>query len=378
MFRSDPYSQSIASNNDNRLFLNSNHQNYSIQYQGASKNPCQHVITTDLDDPITETYISRTLYLCKLPYDMTEDSVRELCEPFGDLKKVAVYPRKGIAFVEYFDIRKAEGARNTLKSSLVQGRIIDAQYSRGRDGRPSRDTNTGTLYIKPIVSNKTATDPNTEDDYKELFCAYGEVKKVSSNRKRESEKFVEFYDIRGAEASQKALNGYDFNGVILEIQFANTHSRTLNSDSRATASSRNSGVCNKSLRISSEERYKQQSSLNTKKKYKPIKCGTSRVLKRLVARDASHCELYSEFSKRNVNRNDLRVHPDFRLLYQSSAPFQETNNLGEFGKFPIITQRPSDDSTRTGNIAESLKTLLSTFKHQKYDIECNNSKNNAY
>ncbi|KAK9173569.1 RNA recognition motif domain protein family protein [Cryptosporidium meleagridis] len=376
MFRSGPYSQSISSNNDNRLFLNSNYQNYSIQYQGASKNPCQHVITTDLDVPFTETYISRTLYLCKLPYDMTEDSVRELCEPFGDLKKVTVYPRKGIAFVEYFDIRKAEGARNTLKSSLVQGRIIDAQYSRGRDGRLSRDINTGTLYIKPIVSNKTATDPNTEDDYKELFCAYGEVKKVSSNRKRESEKFVEFYDIRGAEASQKALNGYDFNGVILEIQFANTHSRTLNSDSRATRSGRSSGICDRSFCISSEGRYKQQPSLNTKKKCKPIKCGTSRVLKRLAPRDALDCELYSEFSKRSLNRNDLRIRPDFRFLCQSSAP-QATNNLGEFGKFPIITQRTSDDSTRTGNIVESLKTLLSTFKRPKCDNECNDSKNNA-
>ncbi|KAJ1605355.1 RNA binding protein [Cryptosporidium canis] len=356
MFRSGPYSQCIVNSNGERIFFGSDRQTCQIRSQIASKNPCQEIVSTTIGDSLTETYISRTIYLCKLPYDMTEDSVRELCEPFGDLKKVSVYPRKGIAFVEYFDIRKAEGARNTLKSSLVQGRIIDAQYSRGR---ASRDTNTGTLYIKPIIGDHMVADPNTEDDYKELFCAYGDVKKVSSNRKRESEKFVEFYDIRGAEASQKALNGYDFNGVILEIQFANTHSRTLNSDPN-NLYNRNCCVGKQSLRTLIQRKYNGYPSLS-KQKNSSNKCDISKKFERLVSKDLSHCGLNSDTSGQYSNRNLSNVHPGFNLLYQPSMNIQSIHSSDGFKRFTTTDHRNSDN-TRTGNIAESLKSLLSAFK----------------
>lgn len=41
------------------------------------------------------------------------------------------------------------------------------------------------------------------------------------------EKFVEFHDLRAAETAQEALNDMDFNGVKLEVQFANTQSKTM-------------------------------------------------------------------------------------------------------------------------------------------------------
>lgn len=80
-------------------------------------------------------------YLCGLQYDMTEGSLRELCELFGDIKKVVVHPCKRIAFVEYLDLTRAEGAKSTLKSSLIQRRRIDAHYSRGNCDSHSKDTN---------------------------------------------------------------------------------------------------------------------------------------------------------------------------------------------------------------------------------------------
>ncbi|KAH8742049.1 RNA binding protein [Cryptosporidium ryanae] len=220
--------------------------------------------------PNGETFISRTLYICKLPYDMTEDSVRQLCEPFGDLKKVSMCPRRGTALVEYFDIRRAEGARNTLKSSFIQGRVIDVQYSLDKDVKGSNDKNSGTLFIKTVTNGKIASDPNTMEDYKELFCAYGEVKKVSNNRKRVSEKFVEFYDTRSAEASQKALNGYDFNGVILEIQFANNQSRTLSSELRQNVCERNSFCCSRENKYHISDKFKKRrrSGVRNKRKSK--------------------------------------------------------------------------------------------------------------
>lgn len=113
-----------------------------------------------------------------------------------------------------------------MKCYLAQGRIVDSQYSRGRYCKPSKETNTRILYIKLIVSEQTATYQSTKDFYKAVLC-YGQVKNASSNLKCVS-KFVELYGIRGAEMPHKTLNGYDFYGAILETQFSNAQSRTLN------------------------------------------------------------------------------------------------------------------------------------------------------
>ncbi|KAF7458630.1 RNA recognition motif-containing protein [Cryptosporidium felis] len=361
MFRSGPYTETSENHYCEQLISDSNHLNSSCKVHDSFGGSSQRIISTTVDEQIMETYISRTLYLCKLPYDVTENSIRELCEPFGDLKKVAVYPRKGIAFVEYFDIRKAEGARNTLKSSLVQGRVIDAQYSRGNEVRYSRDINTGTLYIKPIINDKITSDPNTDDDYKELFCTYGEVKKVSSNRKRESEKFVEFYDIRGAEASQKALNGYDFNGVILEIQFANTQSRTLNYDSRNTQSNRN-GISSHLLRPNSifKQRYRSIVGLNTRNKI--VKYNTSNALRSPCIGDFSAQKNEFNDISRCILHNEIN-YQSFYHLNTAPSPNQKNRISNKFCESSLIPQYIYSGPTKTENIAESLKTLLSTFKH---------------
>ena len=134
---------------------------------------------------------------------------------------------------------------------------------------------------------------------------------------------------------------------------------------------------NQSLRIPNEVKHKRQLSFNTKKKNRLKKCGTSEMFKRLVARNVSDCELYSEFSKQHLSRNRINNHSDFSLSCPLPVPTQVTGNSGEFNKFIPITKHPSDDSTRTGNIAESLKILLSTFKRPITDIERDNSNNSA-
>ena len=47
----------------------------------------------------------------------------------------------------------------------------------------------GTLYIRPtngMSASTTLNDPNSLDAYRRLFSSYGDIKKVSVNRKRDS------------------------------------------------------------------------------------------------------------------------------------------------------------------------------------------------
>lgn len=48
-----------------------------------------------------EAYVSRTLYICKLPHNFNEDEIRQACAQYGDIRGVISYPTKQIAFVEY-------------------------------------------------------------------------------------------------------------------------------------------------------------------------------------------------------------------------------------------------------------------------------------
>lgn len=50
---------------------------------------------------LQEAYISRTLYICKLPPDFTEAQINEVLAAYGDIRKITCYPSRQIAFAEF-------------------------------------------------------------------------------------------------------------------------------------------------------------------------------------------------------------------------------------------------------------------------------------
>lgn len=188
----------------------------------------------DIDE---EPFVSRTLYFCRLPPDFTEDMIFDACARFGEVRKVTCYQSRQIAFAEYWDIRDAQKARHGLKTLRLNGRTVEVQYSKTQNEK-ARERNTGTLYVRPMTLERHFHDPNTLLQYRELFGKFGDVKKVNTNRKREAEKFIEFHDLRHAERALEALNGFVFNGVKLEVQFANQSSKTVSASALPAAKKR--------------------------------------------------------------------------------------------------------------------------------------------
>lgn len=77
-------------------------------------------------------------------------------------------------------------ARSSPRQSIVSLRFqIEVQYSKIVLDK-SKERNTGTLYVRPITTERNFYDPNTLQQYKDLFARYGDVKKVNANRKREA------------------------------------------------------------------------------------------------------------------------------------------------------------------------------------------------
>ena len=220
------------------LLGSSNATLYSNTYSRFQSNQTEGGVSWE--DPATEAWITRLLYICKLSHDVTEEQLQPLLENHGDIKKLKCIKSKGIAFVEYWDIRSSEKAHGKLKGCEIHGRTIDVQYSTGRSS--GREKNLGTLYVRPKISNSTLTDTNSVQSYEELFAKYGEVKQIKQNKSRSSsEKFVEFYDLRAAEAALESLNGFSHNGTPLYVQFSRNATRTLNKESSMAKMMRDGG-----------------------------------------------------------------------------------------------------------------------------------------
>jgi RNA recognition motif-containing protein len=87
------------------------------------------------------------IYIGNLPYDFTEEELREMFDQFGEVESVKIVMdkasggSKGFGFIEME--RKSEGkdAIQVLDQSAVRGRNIRVHAARPRNGRSQRSKN---------------------------------------------------------------------------------------------------------------------------------------------------------------------------------------------------------------------------------------------
>lgn len=88
----------------------------------------------------------KKLYLGNLPWSMSEDDVRQLCEQFGeidddDLKLITDHNTgrsKGFAFVEFATEEEAAKALEELNEQEIEGRKLFVKYARPKQPRDDR------------------------------------------------------------------------------------------------------------------------------------------------------------------------------------------------------------------------------------------------
>lgn len=99
----------------------------------------------DFNSPQQEN--KKKLYVGNLPWSMTEEDVRAMCEPYGELESVNLITfadsgrSRGFAFVEFVDEESAQRAIDALHDNEVEGRklfVKIAQPKREDGDRPRR------------------------------------------------------------------------------------------------------------------------------------------------------------------------------------------------------------------------------------------------
>ncbi|KAJ9685930.1 hypothetical protein PVL29_015017 [Vitis rotundifolia] len=156
---------------------------------------------------------SRTLFVRNINSNVEDSELRTLFEQYGDIRTLyTACKHRGFVMISYYDIRAARTAMRALQNKPLRRRKLDIHFSIPKDNPSEKDINQGTL----VVFNLDASVSN--DDLRQIFGAYGEVKEIRETPHKRHHKFIEFYDVRGAEAALRALNRSDIAGKRIKLE----------------------------------------------------------------------------------------------------------------------------------------------------------------
>ncbi|KAL3631533.1 hypothetical protein CASFOL_024517 [Castilleja foliolosa] len=156
---------------------------------------------------------SRTLFVRNINSNVEDSELKSLFEQYGDIRTLyTACKHRGFVMISYYDIRAARTAMRALQSKPLRRRKLDIHFSIPKDNPSEKDINQGTL----VVFNLDASVSN--DELRQIFGAYGEVKEIRETPHKRHHKFIEFYDVRAAEAALKALNRSDIAGKRIKLE----------------------------------------------------------------------------------------------------------------------------------------------------------------
>ena len=79
---------------------------------------------------------SKKLYVGNLNYKTTEEKLKELFSPYGEVTSVNILQGRGFGFVEMATPESAQEAKDKLNGTDVEGRKIIVNEARPRTERP--------------------------------------------------------------------------------------------------------------------------------------------------------------------------------------------------------------------------------------------------
>jgi len=156
---------------------------------------------------------SRTLFVRNINSNVEDFELRGLFEQHGDIRTLyTACKHRGFVMISYYDIRAARSAMRALQNKPLRRRKLDIHFSIPKDNPSDKDVNQGTLVVFNL-------DPSvTNDDLRVIFGAYGEVKEIRETPHKRHHKFIEFYDVRAADAALRALNRSDIAGKRIKLE----------------------------------------------------------------------------------------------------------------------------------------------------------------
>ncbi|KAK9113339.1 hypothetical protein Syun_020136 [Stephania yunnanensis] len=158
---------------------------------------------------------SRTLFVRNINSNIEDSELKVLFEQYGDIRTLyTACKHRGFVIISYYDIRAACNAMNALQNKLLRRRKLDIHFSIPKENLSEKDINQGIL----VVFNLDLSVSN--DELHKIFGIHGEIKEIHETLGKHHHKFIEFYDVRDAEAALRALNGSDIARKRIKIELS--------------------------------------------------------------------------------------------------------------------------------------------------------------
>ncbi|XP_064962938.1 protein MEI2-like 2 isoform X4 [Musa acuminata AAA Group] len=156
---------------------------------------------------------SRTLFVRNINSNVEDSELRSLFAPYGDIRSLyTACKHRGFVMISYYDIRAAKNAMRALQNKPLRRRKLDIHFSIPKENPSDKDMNQGTLVIFNLDSSVS------NDDLFQIFGVHGEIKEIRETPNKWHHKFIEFYDVRAAEAALQSLNKCELGGKRIKLE----------------------------------------------------------------------------------------------------------------------------------------------------------------
>ncbi|XP_073129915.1 protein MEI2-like 4 [Henckelia pumila] len=156
---------------------------------------------------------SRTLFVRNINSNVEDSELQMVFEHYGDIRTLyTACKHRGFVMISYYDIRAACNALKALQNKQLRRRKLDIHFSIPKENPSEKDVNQGTLVI--FIHDSSVSN----DELREIFGVYGDIKEIRETLPRSQHKFIEFYDVRAAESTIRAWNRGDISGKRIKIE----------------------------------------------------------------------------------------------------------------------------------------------------------------
>ncbi|KAI9071249.1 hypothetical protein K1719_014705 [Acacia pycnantha] len=156
---------------------------------------------------------SRTLFVRNINSNVEDSELKALFEQYGDVRTTyTACKHRGFVMISYYDIRSAQKAMKALQNKSLRSRKLDIHYSIPKVNSPEKDISHGRLLLSGLDSSVS------QDEILQIFGFYGEIKEIYQSPETNYDKFIEFYDVRAAEAALRALNKSEIAGKQIKLE----------------------------------------------------------------------------------------------------------------------------------------------------------------
>lgn len=160
-----------------------------------------------------------------LPPSLTEDGMRNLFSPYGQIDSARLIVNKytgqslGYGFVRYSNAQSAQNAINELHNFKIENKVLKVNIA-----RPASQSQTTNMYVSGLGQHVTKAD------LEEAFGAYGKISDskivystpTATDAVSRGIGFVRFAERDDAERAVAGLNDTIFQGSRIKVKFADT------------------------------------------------------------------------------------------------------------------------------------------------------------